>query len=314
MFNKNPFILIAIGACIIAIALFVLGDNSKDIKIVSSEASKSSSIYDDSQTDQTIKPATIATQWQWSKVNQQAEQPVANEVNNKLPFTAKFVYEALKAVKLDEDGNVIHDHDALLSLDEALLRIQNKLDAESLEILQGIIKDGLPGKAGEQTAKIVGDYYYFLEAKDEFSETSEALIDSSIRETSQAIENDELLYAELQALRDAHLGTDVSNGLFRVSDASAQYMFDSMKLDFNQDLTEEEKEQKRGEIEERHIQGSVNVSNWPARYGAFQDAKQKILSALLEPEEKQRQVIELLQSYFSSEELKRIQYLNLDEL
>jgi hypothetical protein len=311
MFNKNPFILMAIGACIIAVTIFVLGDNSKDLKVVSGE---SSSIYHDKQTDYSIKPATIATQWQWTKVNQQAEQPVASETSNNLPFTAKFVYEALKAVKLDEDGNVIHDHDALLSLDEALLRIQNKLDAESLEILQGIIKDGLPGKAGEQTAKIVGDYYYFLEAKDEFSETSEALIDSSVQDTAQGIENDEMLYAELQALRDAHLGTEVSNGLFRVSDASAQYMFDSLKLDYNQDLTAEEKEQKRREIEQRHIQGSVNVANWPARYSAFQDAKQKITSALLEPEEKQRQVSELLQSHFSSEERERIQYLSLDKI
>jgi hypothetical protein len=313
MLKKYPFIVMAVLLIIvIVIALFVLNNtnSASNLEVVNPnnkpQSSDSRSVNFDEHT------STIATNWQWSEIDEQTEQSLKHEKS--LPFTAKFVYEALKAVKLDEDGNVIHDHDALLSLDEALLRIQSKLDTESLSVLQEIIKDGLPGKAGEQTAQIVSDYYYFLEAKDEFSESSEALSDLRVHETAGAVENDELLYTELQALRDVHLGSEVSAGLFRVSDAGAQYMFDSMKLDFNQDMSEQEKQKMRIEIEEKHIKGSVNVSDWPARYSDYQEAKQRIMSTSLWPEEKQSQVTELLESYFSSDELKRIQYLNLEAL
>lgn len=310
MIKKYSFLLAIISVCLlIAVIVTVLGNDATESgKIITNNTM--------SQSDHLKKHAsTIATTWQWSKINDDTKQAITTANNEKsLPFTAKFVYEALKAVKLDDDGNVIHDHDALLSLDEAILRIQSKLNTESLGILQGLIKDGLPGKAGEQTAKIVGDYYFYLEAKDEFSRTSEALADQSVHATVSAVENDELLYSELQALRDVHLGNDVSSGLFRVTDADAQYMFESMKLDLVQGLSEEEINQKRLEIKEQHIQRSVNISDWPDRYRTFQDAKQNILSASLDEEEKQKQVTQLLRSYFSADELKRITHLSLDQL
>ncbi|MGR6873566.1 hypothetical protein ACU6U9_14950 [Pseudomonas sp. HK3] len=310
MLKRNLVILTIISACIITTIFIVSNNDTQSVKVLSNNMSQS----DGSHPNNFEKhAATIATKWQWSKIN--TKQTIATEENKKsLPFTAKFVYEALKAVKLDDHGNVIHDHNALLSLDEALLRIQSKLDAESLSTLQAIIKDGLPGKAGEQTAKIVGDYYYYLEAKDEFSQTSEALANTEVHQSVGAVENDELLYAELQALRDVHLGSEVSSGLFRVSDADAQYMFNSMKLDLDQNLSEEEKEKIRLEIQEQHIQRSVNISDWPDRYSAFQDAKHKILATSLDEEEKQNQVTQLLRSYFSSDELKRITHLSLDQL
>ncbi|MFY0639841.1 MAG: hypothetical protein JXR16_02265 [Bermanella sp.] len=313
MLKKNLVILAAISAFVIS-SLFILSNNdSESVKIVSNN---NMSHHDDLHSNKLVKPTeTIATKWQWSAINKSSKQATTASNNERtLPFTAKFVYEALKAVKLDENGNVIYDHDALLSLDEALLRIQNKLDSESLAILQAIIKDGLPGKAGEQTAKIVGDYYHYLEAKDEFSQTSEALANTEVHQSVNAVENDQLLYSELQALRDVHLGNDVSSGLFRVTDADAQYMFESMKLDLIEGLTEEEIQQKRLEIKQQHIQHSVNISNWPDRYRAFQEDKQKILSASLDEQEKQNQVTQLLRSYFSADERKRITHLSLDQL
>ncbi len=315
MLNKKSSMLLISSVCIIvAIFIYILGNgDQKKAKIISNNSLSQS---DESQRNNFGEhTTTIATTWQWSQIKQDATTSMSAKNNKKpLPFTPKFVYEALKAVKLDEDGNVIHDHDALLSLDEALLRIQSKLDTESLSVLQALIKDGLPGKAGEQTAKIVGDYYFYLEAKDEFSRTSDILTDADDHQTVSAVENDQLLYAELQSLRGAHLGDEVSNGLFRVTDADAQYMFESMKLDLNQDLSEEEINQKRLEIKEQHIQRSVNISNWPERYSAFQNAKQNIVSASLSNEEKQEQVAQLLRSHFSSDELKRITHLGLDQL
>lgn len=314
--SKKRSVIIAITAIVIAAPIVFSMINSSDSNSVKIGANNSAAELTEVE-PQTLEEQTptIATAWQWSQDNKNASKAItANNSNKTLPFTAKFVYEALKAVKLDEDGNVIHDHDALLSLDEALLRIQNKLDRESLNILQAIIKDGLPGKAGEQTAQIVGDYYNYLEAKDEFSRTSDIITESSGHETVSAVEKDQLLYAELKSLRDLHLGNEVSNGLFRITDSDAQYMFASMKLDVDESLSAEEKSQQRLEIEAQHMQHSINITNWPDRYSAFQDTKQRIISASLNNEEKQRQITELLNSHFNANEQKRIEHLGIDKL
>lgn len=311
--SKKRSVIIGITSILIAIPIAFSMINSNDSRLAINE--NDFEINKDERHNSENQFQTIATTWKWSKDNQNSTTAIT-PLNSKksLPFTTQFVYEALKAVKIDVDGNVIHDHDALLSLDEALLRIQNKLDRESLHILQETIIDGLPGKAGEQTAQIVGDYYNYLEAKDEFSRTSDILTESSGHETVNAVENDQLLYAELKSLRELHLGTEVSNGLFRVTDSDAQYMFESMKLDIDESLSEEERTQKRLEIETQHIQRSINITNWPVRYSEFQETKQRIISASLEDEEKQRQITELLNSHFNLSELKTIEHLGIDKL
>lgn len=268
----------------------------------------------DEQNPQFSNTATIATEWQWQEADKQSTQVQANtDTAVLLPFTAESVYNALQAVKLDADGNIILDHDALLSLDETLERIHNKLDSESLSLLQELIKEALPGKAGEQTAQIVGNYYRFLEAKEEFSQMNEALTDSNSQETLESVENDEALYAELQALREVHIGTEATDSLFRVSDANAQFMFDSMKLERDDSLTPKERENRRKEIAARHIEQSVNINDWPARYRAFLNSKQNIVTASIDEDEKRKQLKELLSQHFNRDELKRIQHLGLDQ-
>lgn len=311
MFNKTVAALSISSVCITAFIISILNDD-KPTAVIANNIVHS---HEGSQPSDIEKPtSTIATKWQWSKINEHINKSSVPQKDQPLPFTAKFVYEALKAVKLDKEGNVIHDHDALLSLDEAILRIQNKLNSESLSILQDIIKNGLPGKAGEQTAKTVEDYYHYLEAKDEFSRANESMTDINGHETLSAIEGDELLYAELQSLRDIYLGNDVSTGLFRITDSDAQYMFESMKLDTNKNLSEEEKNIKRIEIEEQRIQNSINISSWPDRYLAFKNDKQKIISASIDNKEKEKQISELLSNHFTNEEIVRIDFLNLDRL
>lgn len=269
------------------------------------------------QNAQSSNPAntkpTIATEWQWQEADS-SQIEIATDSGTLLPFTAESVYNALQAVKLDADGNIILDHDALISLDETLERIHNRLDSESLSILQDLIKKALPGKAGEQTAQIVGDYYNFLEAKEEFSQLDEALTDTNREETLESAENDEALYAELQSLREVHMGNEATNTLFRISDANAKYMFDSMKLERDSSLTPAEKENRRKEFEAQHLEQSINIFDWPARYRAFMNTKQDIVAASIDDDEKRKQLRELLRQHFDSEEIKRIEYLRLDEI
>lgn len=196
-----------------------------------------------------IDTSTIAKQWQWAKLKSQDNGEVGSKVT--LPFTPQSVHDALQAVKIDSSGNVVLDHDALLSLDEALERIYNKLDGDSMQQLGSLIEQALPGTAGKQTAKLVEDYNRFLKAKEEFSQVYEGSPPAYDQQSVASIESDEALYAELQALRQVHLGENATSKLFGVSDANAQFMFDSMKLELDKTLTPEQRNQRRLEIQEQ---------------------------------------------------------------
>ncbi|MCL1126512.1 hypothetical protein [Shewanella surugensis] len=319
LYSNNKILIIAVSLCLlIALLLFLMSEQSgqaeRDAVTSVQEWVKEQSKEQANQDDVT-RFDTVATNWHWQRGDVQAE-PLSLSYQNvaKLPFSAQSVFDALHAVKLDADANVVLDHDALVSLDETLERIHNKLDEDSLRMLLDLIHQSLPGQAGIQVAELVENYYYYLEAKEEFSQINEGLSIERDADPVVSIENDQVLYAELQALRDVHLGSDVSAELFRVSDANAQYMFASMKLDVNPNLTAQEHEQQRKDIQAQHIAQSVNIFDWPARYPAFLSAKQAITSASIDDQEKRRQVAALLSQHFTPEELTRIDYLNLSDI
>jgi lipase chaperone LimK len=263
-------------------------------------------------TKSTASKPTIATEWQWVSGQPEVLQTnTTDDTNTVLPFTEESVYIALQAVKLDEGGDIILDHDALISLDEALERIHNRLNQASLEALQELIKQSLPGKAGTQTAELVKNYYDFLEAKEEFSRINEAMADTNNENSLQALEINVQLYAELQALRERYLGYEATESLFRVSDANAKYMFDSMKLALNDQLTNEERLEQRKIIEAEHLEQSINITNWPSRYSAFNNEKQYIVASSISDDDKRQQLETLLSQHFDEEERKRIEHLGL---
>lgn len=203
-------------------------------------------------------PTTVAAQWQWSERQEQGNKDVnmkQTELDSDaelFPFTAQSVHDALSIVKIDANGDIILDNDALISLDEALERIYNKLDGESVLALEDLIRDALPGKAGEQTAKVVSDYNNFLRAKEQFSLLHENTEYNSSEQTIQTIKRDQNLYSELQSLREVHLGREVTQNLFREHDATAEFMFDSMALGLDDSLTPELIEQRRQAIESKY--------------------------------------------------------------
>jgi len=263
---------------------------------------------------------TIASAWQWEAVptnENNDHQPEAlnidvynqSETANYSPFTQESVYKALHAVKLDENGDILIDHDALTALNAALDHNKLKLDDETLDELQDLIRKGLPGNAGEQTAQLVADYYQYLDAKSEFNALYETR--SNI---DRNIENHEAQYSELLALRELYLGAEVADQLFATTNANSRYMFDSMKLEANTDLSEEEKKQQQAQIIERHAEKTINVNNWNERYRSFSADKQNILNSYLNDDEKRGQLTTIMHQHFSDEELAYVSHLRLDSL
>lgn len=173
---------------------------------------------------------TVAQAWQWEGFQNtkggRAKETVGvtkesgADSDSEIPFDIVFIYDALQNVKLDKNENVIVDHDALTALNETLDSNVLVLDQLGLDKLRTLIKIGLPGKAGEQAARIVTDYYNYLEAKKDFNQ---------IYPTAESLQEHRSQYSEMLALRNLYLGEDVAQRLFEQEDLDAEYMFSAMK-------------------------------------------------------------------------------------
>ena len=255
----------------------------------------------------------IKQQWQWTEIKYEDEAPAAVQ-ESQLPFTAESVYQALQEVKITKDGDIVLDHTTLISLDEALERIYKRLDSNSLAILQQLITDALPGTSGQQTAKLVADYYHFLLAKHEFSRMYEPLVAHEGAPTVESIASQQSLYQELQGLREVHLGDEVATSLFQASDADANFMFENMKLDADVNLTPEQRQIRRKEIQETFIEQSITIDDWPSRYRSFLQQKQSISRSELAQSDKESELKELYNQHFNGSEQQKIAHLRLDKI
>ncbi|MBQ0729272.1 MAG: hypothetical protein KBT75_01155 [Oleispira antarctica] len=257
---------------------------------------------------------TIATAWQWKESNSSDldDHPNVREKISSSAFSEEAVYNALHRVRLDSQDNVILDHEALIALNATLDDNRLQLNDLALDNLQMIIRQGLPGSAGDEVAKIIANYYQYLGATKEFNAIYET--DSpppqSIENTTEEHEEN---YRELVSLRELYLGSSVASKLFSTSDANANYMFDMLKIDNATALSDKEKQKKRAEIIARHAEQTINVNNWNQRSTAFSAAKQNILTASISDQEKQTQLTELMHQHFNNEELANVRHLQLDQ-
>jgi len=281
-----------------------------------------------SKSHNNVKDKTIASAWQWDKfssanlsipeehalskdlsINGNEENSVAGDRQ----FDLKFIYQSLEAVRLDDEGDILLDAQALASLDQVLKMGNLKLSQEELTSLQEIIRTGLPGSAGEQTATLVENYYQYLGAEQEFNTLYESNLNSQseAENSHQQLAKAEIQFDELLALRQVYLGDNAAGKLFSVADANARYMFDSQKLALDLGLSESQRKQKQAEIIEQHTASTIGISNWQERYVEFLQSKKRIVTASLSDEEKQQQISNLLTQSFSSAELEKVSYLQL---
>jgi hypothetical protein len=295
--NKLPKLLLATGgiACTIAALGWLMLPGSSGGPAPASEDSAHEPKPAVSRGLSQAQGKTVGTQWQWNNFAEPSAAKVEpDEQRTPAPFDIPFIYEALQDVRLDEHGNVVVDDEALKALDETLNFSGLELSPADLEELQSLIRIGLPGPAGEQTAEVVGNYYRFLQAEKEFNELYGAPgMDANV----------ESGYEELVALRELYLGPEVASKLFEKQDRDARYMLRSMLLARDESLKPEEREARQKKLAASFHSESPDLPQWEERYGLFQYEQQTIVESTLSEEEKQRQIEQLLEQHFDADEI-----------
>lgn len=257
------------------------------------------------------EPGTLASAWQWPDDNtgSTTADGTAVAAADSIPFSADGLYEALQNVRIDANGDVILDGEALNALNRTLRHGAVELSEQNLADLRELIRVGLPGKAGEQTARVVTDYYQYLGAEEEFNDMYET--NSGEPADPEVFQRQ---YEELQALRELYLGEEVAKQLFAEADAGVRYMLDVRRIESDPALTDEEKTRELEALNTRLQNETIAVDNWNERRASFQEERQRILDAGLSEAEKQAQVKALLEQHFEPEEREKIRHLGLDDL
>lgn len=258
-----------------------------------------------------IQP-TLDNHWQQLRYALPSEQLL--DQHQRLLFTEQSIKQALQAIRVDDEGNLVQDHTTLLSLDEALERLYSKMSQEQLLVLQQFVEGALPPHIGKQTAELIGNYYNYLHAKDVFSRHFERIHAIDGKPSTESLQRDELLYQELQLIRENHLGQDSSKLLFKVSDANAAFMFANMKLDADTSLTPTQKQDLRRQYREQYIYDSVEIENWRERYDDYRHAHGRIVATDLTQQQLKEHILALFNSTFTVEEQERIAHLGLTKL
>jgi len=217
------------------------------------------------------------------------------------------VKHALREVRIDTAGDVIVDDRALSALLDGFAGVERLSDAEVAE-LQRIITAGLPSPAGEQAAKIVGDFYQYQVALRASGAAPAGDLNSAQAELERTI-----------ALRHAYFGEATAERLFGDEQAHARFTLASMRLEADASLSESDKAERRETLRAMLPQRlredsqqtvtppsampSAEQFDWQQRYAEFQRQKQAILAAGLVESEKNEQIDRLLHEHFTTDEI-----------
>ncbi|MGQ9427124.1 lipase secretion chaperone [Gilvimarinus sp. F26214L] len=193
---------------------------------------------------------TLGHQWRWENFPDRDNRAIATEDAEEesveaVAFDVPYIYEALQSVRLDDAGNVVTDELTLKALRDAFAYQRLDLNSVQMEELKDLIRLGLPGLPGEQTADLVGRYHDFLQARKDF--------DALYTEPGMAASLEQQ-FADLQALRELYFGPEVSAKLFARENRDAHYMLASMQLARDESLSPDERVEKQQEIAERYEQ------------------------------------------------------------
>lgn len=316
--NNKKYIAVAIGAICVVIAAFsgafLLAVMMPIDVDVSSELIAEKNLQEaryDIHTENLKRNTSTVSQSDVesrAEVNKKKDGPQDEVATDGPSFDAEGIFEATQKVRIDGNGNVILDHDTMLALNEALGQQGLEMDTLSLAQLKDLIQVAMPGKAGSQVALIVGNYYEYLKAKEEYEKLNQ---DNYLSQDYDARKSG------IKALRESYLGADVSEKLFSQSDVENEFMRDNFELASDKEMTTEERQEKKEAIQKKYIDGVVEANGWKDRYSHFLSDKQQVIVSEKDDaasDDQKERVMDLWKSYFSEEEREKMESLQIPVL
>jgi lipase chaperone LimK len=265
-----------------------------------------------------------------------------------VPANVVGIYKIVQSMKLDANGRVVLDDSVSAALEEGLEGLPSNLSAAAMAELQKMIRTGLPGQAGEEAARLFENYYRFRAAEAEFieqpvtqlpadhyeklvqlrrsylgAETADKLYaveDTQGRHMMAAIAiqtnpnlTDEQKEAQQKTLQEKLNDRLLAQGLLAPEEAAAEKV---------QRLREQGASSADVYSARKAILGSEGArdlaaadreeAKWQSRFNGFWQARRYVMQAGLDQAERERQIEQLMDQYFSPEERDRARATSSD--
>lgn len=134
-------------------------------------------------------------------------------------FEPMVVQSLLQEVKVDEHNNLVLDDSARRQLDRAMLMLGKERSRLAMNLIEQMIKSGLPGDAGEQAAALFANYYDYKKAEAELAVAAQ----------TSSLEDSRKMLDQLSQLRQSYLGPNVAQALFAEEEAYLRNMIAQME-------------------------------------------------------------------------------------
>lgn len=180
--------------------------------------------------------------------------PVSKQSGDGEPFDLERLQQALSRIAIDDNGELVLDEVALMSLERAFTELGTNPDADSLGRLQLYVEAGLAGDTGRQAARIVGDYFRYRRAEGDFEATQASNGEDSELTPRQRLE-------ALTELRRKHLGPDVANRLYGGQEAHERYLLALEAVNTDSELSPARKREERAALREDLQDGTFFVDD-----------------------------------------------------
>jgi lipase chaperone LimK len=327
-----------IGVIVIVIALGVLfylnvSKTNKVIDVTKSHSIERFTQESDSQDEQafTLNTENVKSENETLITLQGSEY----EEENTLFFDDAKVRDVIGRLNVDEDENLVIDSYAKRVLKRSFIELMERNDPMAIDQLLAVIRSELPGLAGEQAANIVLSYYEYRMAESELIEQNLNLIDTGST----------FNYEDLVNMRRAYLGEDIAEKLFAEEEIRTRYTLAVIDLDRDPGLSSEQKLAQQKILEsDMHdqlnslsesdpvtsiqngsnqpdkqvsrfsdstlVEGSAQQTEddiaWREKFMNYWEERENIIMAGLSENDKELQIKELREHYFSEQEMERV--------
>lgn len=265
-----------------------------------------------------------------------------------VPAKVVAIYRILQSIRLDENGRVVPDQTMKEALEEGFGDLGPDLSAAAMSELQKSIRTGLPGPAGEEAAQILEDYYRFRLAETEFeaqpvnqspADHYERLV--QLRRSYLGAETADKLF-EAEDINGRHMlaaiaiqtNTDLTDEEKQVQQAGLQEKLNDRLLAAGLLKPDEAAAEKVQRLREQGASSTDIYSTrkallgaegahdlaasdreeaaWQSHFNGFWQARRYVMQAGLDEVERERQIEQLLEQYFSPEERERARVTSFD--
>jgi lipase chaperone LimK len=273
---------------------------------------------------------------------------VGKPTDGEVPSSVVAIYRILQSIKLDENGGVVPDQTMKEALEEGFDDLGPNLSTEAMSELQKSIRTGLAGQAGEEAAQILEDYYRFRLAEMEFEgqpanqtpadhyeklvQLRRSYLGAEIADKLFAVEDtngrhmlaaiaiqtnanltDEEKQAQQKALQETLNDRLLALGLLEPEEAAAEKVQRLREQGASSaDIYSTRKELLSAEVARDLAAADREEAAWQSQFNGFWQARRYVMQAGLDEVERERQIEQLLEQYFSPEERERARLTSFD--